>query len=524
MDLKTLIAGLPIDALDAGVDLASIRVCDLTEDSRTAVPGSLFVARAGLKSDGRQYIHDAIECGAVAILTDADAAKSVARSGVVVLMTDDLVRVSALIAERFWGNPASALSIAGVTGTNGKTTVAHFIHQLVRGAGVRCGLVGTVVIDDGREVARAAMTTPPAIELSRTLATMVEHRCEAVAMEVSSHALDQGRASALQFDVAVFTNLTGDHLDYHQTVEAYRDAKAVLFEGLDDESVAVFAKGIDASDEMARRCRPGVEQRWCAMDDGQWSIRVDAETIDGMTVFVRTPGGDFSVCTKILGRYNAMNLIEAVAASDALLEKLGVEVDERNASYAKTIARMVLPPGRLERVDVEGDAVRVFVDFAHTDDALKTTLAGLQALVSAASKLWVVFGCGGDRDKTKRPRMGSIAAAGADRVVVTSDNPRTEKPSQIVDEILAGIADVDRSRVEVQVDRGRAIEYAIASADAGDVIVIAGKGHETEQIVPDGVGGIGGVGGVATFHFDDREHARQALRQRRLKFPSIGGA
>ncbi|MBL4590385.1 MAG: hypothetical protein JKY96_00345, partial [Phycisphaerales bacterium] len=259
MDLKELIAGLDISVVDAGpdgggvggVDLSSIRVCDLTEDSRTAVPGSLFIARPGLVSDGRGFISDAIECGAVAVLTDSPKSAQGLGRGVVALVADDLLAVSALLAERFWGDPGSTLAIAGVTGTNGKTTIAHFIHQLIRGCGVRCGLIGTVIIDDGRESARAAMTTPPAIEMSQTLATMLEHRCQAVAMEVSSHGLAQERTSALHFDAAVFTNLTGDHLDYHQTFEEYRDAKGKLFDGLDAESVAIFAKGIEANTEMA---------------------------------------------------------------------------------------------------------------------------------------------------------------------------------------------------------------------------------------------------------------------------------
>ncbi|MCA9303066.1 MAG: UDP-N-acetylmuramoyl-L-alanyl-D-glutamate--2,6-diaminopimelate ligase [Phycisphaerales bacterium] len=519
MDLKTLIAGLDIHATNASADLSSVQVCDLTEDSRTAVPGSLFVARAGLSTDGKRYIEDAIECGAVAVLTDTAGIELPRNSDALVLVSKELTRHAALIAERFWGNPASALSIMGVTGTNGKTTVAHFVQQLVRGAGVRCGLIGTVVIDDGRECARASMTTPPAIELSRTLATMVEHRCEAVAMEVSSHALSQGRASALRFDAAVLTNITGDHLDYHKTPEGYADAKAVLFELLDAEAEAVFARGAPGSEGIAGRCAQGVHKRWCSLDgDTDWGVRVETESIDGMTLSVRTPMGGFTKRTKLIGSYNALNLVEAIASTDILLDRLNVGDAERLASYEKTLASIGLPPGRLERVDGRGDTVRVFVDFAHTDDALRTTLAGIRPLVDPRSKLWVVFGCGGDKDRTKRPRMGRVASEGADRVVVTSDNPRTEKPSAIVDEILSGIDPMARIRVDVQVDRGRAIVFAIEHAEPGDVVVIAGKGHETEQIVPSP------VGGVSTIRFDDREHARVALRQRRLKFPAAGAS
>ena len=361
------------------------------------------------------------------------------------------------------------------------------------------------------------MTTPPAIELSRTLATMVEHRCEAVAMEVSSHALSQGRASALSFDAAVLTNITGDHLDYHKTHRGYTDAKAVLFESLDDEAEAVFAQDAPGSEAIAERCAQGVRQRWCAVDgDADWSIGVEEESIDGMSLSVRTPIGGFLSRTGIIGKYNALNLIEAIAAADVLLARLGVGGDERLGSYKKTLASIALPPGRLERVDARGDSVRVFVDFAHTDDALRATLAGIRPLVDPRARLWAVFGCGGNKDTTKRPRMGRVASEGADRIVVTSDNPRTEKPSAIVDEILSGIDPMARMRVDVQVDRASAIGFAIAKAEPGDVIVIAGKGHETEQEVP------GPMGGVSTIHFDDREHARAALRERRLKFPIAG--
>lgn len=515
MDLGSLITGLKITPISGSADLSSVRVCDLTEDSRTAVPGSLFIARAGSSDDGRQYIESAIECGAVAVLTDTQEIELPRNSNAVVLVSSELTKHAAQIAERFWGDPASALSIMGVTGTNGKTTVAHFVHQLVRGAGVRCGLIGTVVIDDGRERARASMTTPPAIELSRTLATMVEHRCEAVAMEVSSHALSQGRASALKFDAAVLTNITGDHLDYHKTTESYTDAKAMLFESLDDEAQAVFAIGAPGGEQIADRCAQSVKKRWCALDhDAEWSIAVDKESIDGMTLSVRTPIGGFTSQTKIIGKYNALNLIESIASADVLLDRLGVEANERLESYEKTLASIALPPGRLERVDADGDAVRVFVDFAHTDDALSTTLAGIRSMVEPRAKLWVVFGCGGNKDKSKRARMGRVAIEGADRVVVTSDNPRTEKPSSIVDEILTGIDPMARMRVDVHVDRARAIATTIERAESSDVIVIAGKGHETEQEVPSA------MGGISTIHFDDREHARAALRKRRLKFPS----
>jgi UDP-N-acetylmuramoyl-L-alanyl-D-glutamate--2,6-diaminopimelate ligase len=540
MLLKELIAGLPVrpaGCVIGGIpgmqadDLrrfAEVRICDLTEDSRTVVPGSLFVARSGLKADGKDYMLAALKAGAVAVLTDDPIMTSPRGFEAPVLFTKDVPAVTGLLAERFYGKPASQLAIAGVTGTNGKTTISYLIWQMMNTSARRCGLAGTVMVDDGREVARAAMTTPPAIELSRTFASMVECGCVAAAIETSSHALHQKRVDALRFKVGVYTNLTGDHLDYHQGLDDYAAAKSRLFELLPKDGLAV----INASDwygkRMVRKCKAPV--LWCevaeedapAHEDGEWCrVSVLDEAISGMRVVLTGPWGRIETSVSLIGRYNAMNILQSAAACYAL----GLDL----AEIERGLRSVTAPPGRLERVSEPDDEFQVFVDYAHSDDSLKNVLmavggvmpgrrhavglladaAGATSPASVPGRLRVVFGCGGERDTTKRPRMGKAAAELADDVIVTSDNPRSERPSDIVDQVLAGIAPELRHKVTVQVDRARAIRGAIEAAQPGDVIIIAGKGHETEQILPDS------AGGTYTIHFDDREHARAALAERR---------
>ncbi len=514
MELSELVAVCGA-TLSGGVG-GPVRVCDLTEDSRTVLPGSLFIARRGLRSDGRQFAHDAVAAGAVAVLTD-DA--SVARSAQVpVAVVGDIALAAAQVAERFYGDPSQRLAVIAVTGTNGKTTTAYLAWQILNGAGVRCGLMGTVEIDDGVAVAPAAMTTPPAIEVSRSLSVMVENGCRAVALEASSHALDQKRLDGVAIDVGVFTNLTGDHLDYHRTMERYGAAQARLFSILPPEGTAVVNAGDPAHAAMIERCRAKVLRCDAGASSGAGaSVEVLGESIEGMDLRLRGPWGTATARVPLIGPYNAMNTLEAVAACHAALGPFGglsVRAIEEALPTVKP------PPGRLEPVGVPGArrsraarAVpgrlpRVFVDFAHSDDALRNVLSATRSAMGGAGALWVVFGCGGDKDRTKRPRMGLVAAEHADRVVVTSDNPRTEKPSAIVTEILAGIPEHLWHKVEVHVDRAPAIRHAVEHAAPGDVIVIAGKGHETEQITCDE------RGELVRSPFDDREVAGAALGER----------
>lgn len=501
MTLGELIDGLDVRLRVDDAAALRLRICDLTEDSRTVMPGSLFVARRGLAADGRAYAREAAAAGAVAILTDdpgLDAA-------VPVLLAGDVLAAAAHVAERFNGAPSRSLCLAAVTGTNGKTTISWLIWQLLNHAGIRCGLVGTVLIDDGRELAPAAMTTPPAIETSHTLATMRDAGCRAVALEASSHALDQRRLDALDFGVAIFTNLTGDHLDYHKTMDNYARAKARLFAGLRPDALAIVNAASEWAPAMLAGCRARVLR--CRTghgpcSEGEARCEAAASSLRGMRVRLNGPWGLVEGQTRLFGEHNLLNLLQAVAAA----HELGLTT----AQLATAIPSLTTPPGRLERVEVEGSDLQTFVDYAHSDDSLANVLSAARAAMSESDgSLWCIFGCGGDRDSAKRPRMGRIAAELADRVVVTSDNPRRERPGDIIDQILAGVPGELRARVAVEADRARAIARAVNSAEPGDVVLICGKGHEARQILPDG------KGGTYSIEFDDRLFARGALLARR---------
>ncbi len=518
---------LPVSTLPG--DIANTRICDITEDSRTVVPGSLFIARKGLRSDGTAFVDHALRAGAVAILTD-DPSLTTTNTNVPVLHCKDALLASSLIGEVFHDNASRKIDLVGVTGTNGKTTTTFFIWQLLNAAKIRTGLIGTVMIDDGVEVARAHMTTPPAIEVSRTLARMHECGCTAAAMEVSSHALDQHRCDALRFKVAVFSNLTGDHLDYHKTMENYAGAKARMFELLPSDGVALVNANDPWSPRMVHNCKAKVLRLAVVTDVAKTNTRsseiadctctVHTQSMEGMDLTLHGPWGNFTTRCSLVGHYNAFNILAAVASAYAL----GCTADHLKSA----VSALRAPPGRLERVTTPTAHTQVFVDYAHSDDSLANVIAAVanvmpgrhgKAIGAAAGaplstkrpgKLIVVFGCGGDRDKTKRPRMGKAAAELADHVIITSDNPRTEKPAAIVEDILAGIDKSLRHKVEVQVDRARAIKAAIEAGSPTpnthpNVIIIVGKGHENEQILPDP------KGGTMSTHFDDYEVAASEL-------------
>ncbi|MFM9959481.1 MAG: UDP-N-acetylmuramoyl-L-alanyl-D-glutamate--2,6-diaminopimelate ligase [Phycisphaerales bacterium] len=527
--------GLTVHGGAATTDASAVRVCDITEDSRTALPGSLFIARSGTKTDGRKFIAAALDAGAEVVLADSppDAALLREHPGTVFLTTADVPRVAAILAERYYGNPTSRLKLMGVTGTNGKTTVAHCVHRLLNATKRKCGLIGTVQIDDGSEVSEAVMTTPPACELSATFAHMLEAGCVAAAIEVSSHSLHQHRTTALNYACAVFTNLTGDHLDYHGTMEHYAAAKATLFELLPPTATAIVNVDDPWHQRMLQDCRAkvlrcslrgagGEEQHTGGPPVPPFTVdcRVEAgePTFAGTRVRYLGPWGAFEINLSMVGRHNLMNTLQAVAAAWAMgaagAGAGGVPLDE----LARAATLMEAPPGRLERVAAPerggaSDDFAVFVDYAHTDDALANVLRAARPLVRTGSMLRVVFGCGGDRDRTKRPRMARTCCELADHVTITSDNPRTEKPSAIIDEILTGVPAKERSRVDIHADRRQAIFHAVGLCRAGDVLVIAGKGHETYQLLPDGPpGGGAGSGGIRRIDFDDRIVAREALR------------
>lgn len=545
MRLGDLIHGLDVRIKGGSAASADVRVCDLTEDSRTAMPGSLFIARRGEMSDGTKFIGAAIEAGAAAVLVDDDSATPPplpkGHHGVALLVTGDIRLASAQLAERFYGSPSSRLVMIGVTGTKGKTTTAYLVHQVLNGLGIRTGMIGTVCIDDGVEVAPAMLTTPPALEVSCTLARMVEAGCAACVMEVSSHALHQRRVGApggVEFCAGVFTNLSGDHLDYHKTMEEYAAAKAMLFAGLpeaEDGGVAVVNVMDPWHTGMVKDCRARV--LGCSIDEPQEvrgggtapetlrTAKIIASGPDWTEVEFVGPWGRQPCRVPLAGRFNVMNALLAAAVVHGLFGGTG-EDELSFGIIAEALARCAAPPGRMEPVTAPDAPMTVLVDYAHTDDALKNVLGTVRESMrrveggSAGGELWCVFGCGGDRDRTKRPRMGKVAAELADRVIITSDNPRTESAEGIIGEILAGIAAEHQPRVSVEADRERAIGLAIAKARPGDVVVIAGKGHETCQILPDP----SRAGATVTRDFDDREVARKALRARGIGVREAGAA
>jgi UDP-N-acetylmuramoyl-L-alanyl-D-glutamate--2,6-diaminopimelate ligase len=498
MKLSTLIAGLDV-TVPAAVDPV---IWNLAEDSRKVRQGACFFARVGTKADGRAFIADAIARGAVAVIAPKGSpAPEGMPSTVAWVEAADPALAAALIAERFHGSPSRTLELVGVTGTNGKTTIAYLVQQLLAASGLRTGLVGTVEIDDGAARVPSQLTTPPALELSELFARMVDHGCRAAAMEVSSHSLDQKRVAGLSFRTAIFTNLTGDHLDYHGTMERYAEAKATLFSMLDPSGTAI----VNIDDPWSRVMldaakRSGARVLRVSLVDPTADCfgTVHRMGLESMDVTFRGPWGLIEMKLPLVGRHNAMNALEAAAAAWTR------GVDQARLAHALSVC--AAPPGRLQPVAVGGAGFSVLVDYAHSDDALANVLGALRPTVPAGGRLRVVFGCGGDRDRTKRPRMAKVACEGADEVIVTSDNPRTEDPQAIIEEILAGVPGEARARVVVEADRAQAIALAVSTAREGDIILIAGKGHEDYQII-----------GTEKRNFDDRREAEAALRMRMAK-------
>ena len=506
--VESLIAGLGV-AVTRGGRGVSVEIREVVEDSREANAGCLFAARSGAKSDGSAFASEAVRRGAVAVLAERGRiGPGVLPESVTLCEVDagEIARVASIMAERAQGGPSSRLSLIGVTGTNGKTTTCYLVRHILNHAGVKCGLLGTVEADDGASVTESKLTTPSAPATSRTLAAMVRNNCKAGVMEVSSHALAQSRTAGLTFAAGVFTNLTGDHLDYHGTMEEYADAKAMLFESLDAGALAIVNAEDPWHERMTRGCRARVMN--CRIEDqgdlpssrdsnGARAI-VRSLSIRGSELDLIGPWGSINVSLPLVGRHNIMNALQAACAA----HHLGLTSEQVRAGLESSAA----PPGRLE--PVAGSDITVLVDYAHTDDALEKALSSILAVRERGASLWCVFGCGGDRDRTKRPRMARVASTLADHVVITSDNPRTENPEAIIGEVAAGVPAGSRVRIHKDADRARAIGHAIQHARPGDIVLIAGKGHETYQILPDG------HGGTVTRDFDDRAEARKAIAGR----------
>jgi UDP-N-acetylmuramoyl-L-alanyl-D-glutamate--2,6-diaminopimelate ligase len=502
------------DLLDA-LPLGSVRerpgedpvIRGLTYDSRAAAGGDLFFALPGATADGHDYVAEAVALGAVAVVAER-APDPAALRGRGLVLVDDSRRCLAPIARRFYGDPAAELELVGVTGTNGKTSTTYLVESMLARAGRRVGLIGTVEVRHPGERRRSLNTTPESLDLQRTLRSMRTHGVESVVMEVSSHGLELGRVEGCRFDVAAFTNLTQDHLDFHGTMDAYRRSKTLLFErhlrpgagavvNADDPSAAAFEAAARAG--RARLLR-------VSRSDPSAEVRLEQAQVraDGTRARLRLASGPLEIELPLLGDFNLENLLVATGIAVAL--GLPPEAIAAGAAGCPQV------PGRVERID-EGsaDTPSVLVDYAHTPDAVEKVLRTLRPLTGG--RLIAVFGCGGDRDRTKRPLMAEAVARFADRVIATSDNPRSEDPIAILADVERGLAKFERVAPEsldsaergyVAIpDRRAAIELAIRIARPGDTVVIAGKGHEDYQII-----------GREHFPFSDCDEARRALGRR----------
>ena len=478
-------------------------VAEVVADSRAVVPGALFVCTPGYRAEGGEVRADRHEFAAIAAARGAVAFVAERPIDVppesVVLRVDDAWSVLATAAGRFHGEPSRCLFTVGITGTSGKTSTSYFVDSLLRRAGHRVARIGTIDYRIGAATLVAGQTTPEAPLLQSLLRRAVEDGCTAAVLEVSSHALALRRVGAVDFDVGVFTNIGRDHLNFHVDMDDYRRAKSLLFQSLGAGGKrAVALLNADDSAAAFMRERNRAENLDFAIDAPAAVRAVDiAPTLKGVSFTAVTPRGRRRIELRHLGEYSVANALAAVA----LGEWLGLELDAIAAAVAETAA----VPGRFELVD-EGQDFAVAVDYAHKPDALLRLLESARRL--RPRRLVTVFGCGGDRDRGKRAVMGRIAAQLSDRTIVTSDNPRGEDPRAIVDEIVAGIREADPAlqRCAVEVDRARAIRLAIAEAVAGDMVLIAGKGHETYQLI-----------GGERLDFDDRAHARAALRGRLMR-------
>jgi len=468
-------------------------------DSRRVSAGDVFVAMRGGTSDGNRFIDAAIRKGATAIVTDSpetfDELKR-KQPELAVALVEHGRRALAEISSVVMGEPELAMKLSAVTGTNGKTTTAFLLEQMLRSVGRKCVLLGTIETHVGDEVRESEHTTPESRDVLAVFADGVRAGCTEAVMEMSSHALEQERVWAMPVDVAIFTNLTQDHLDYHGTMEAYAEAKARLFRGVGAKAPRVAV--INADDGEAARmieAASGCEVVTYGIDAGEWRA-TEVTLRAGETRFVlRSPHGAVEVQSPLTGRVNVYNLLAAACA--AFARGLAMEDVVRAAAGVGQV------PGRFEVVSGSRDAgFTVVVDYAHTDDALRNLILLARDLVGEhGGRVITMFGCGGDRDKTKRPKMGRAAGGGSDLVIVTSDNPRSEEPMRIIDEVMVGVRETDVMFV-VEEDRAAAIEVAIRSAKAGDIVLLAGKGHEKVQIFADG-----------TVPFDDVAEAERVLHE-----------
>ena len=492
MKLEKLLKGVPCLHLGGRLD---IPIEGVSYDSRKTGKGHLFVAIRGDNFDGNDFIPEAVERGAVAIVSQQKAIPIESKLSWAIV--DNARRALAIISGNLYRQPSHKLYLIGVTGTNGKTTVTYLVESIFQQGGRKIGRIGTIDYRVGDRLVEAERTTPESPDINRYLSEMVDSGCQACVMEVSSHSLEMERVYGCDFDVAVFTNFTRDHLDFHRSMERYFSSKRKLFEYLENKAGRVAVVNLD--DPKGIELQQGLNVRSITYG---WQSPADitAEsyqlTINGLKAIIKTPHGSLQISSPLIGRGNLSNILAAVA--------VGMAADIPLTDIARGVACVSPIPGRLELVE-EGQDFTVIVDYAHTDDALKNLLESLRE--TTKGRVITVFGCGGDRDPSKRPLMGAQAVKLSDVAIVTSDNPRSEDPLQIIREVELGIESVGVKKGAHLVipDRRDAISRAIDEARSGDTVVIAGKGHERYQIIGDKV-----------IPFDDREVARQFLSKKKV--------
>lgn len=460
-------------------------ITDITADSRTVTAGSLFICLKGATVDGHKFLPMAAAKGAVAAIVEDMPAE--APDGVTLIKVSDTRAAMELVTPFFFDYPGKQLRMIGVTGTNGKTTTTNIIRLILRRAGYKVGLIGTINIMIEDEVSVSHNTTPDVVDLQKALYAMRCAGCDYCVMEVSSHALALNRVAGIEYDCAVLTNITQDHLDFHKTMENYRDAKSLLFERLADGAKpnknAVFNMDDPSSAVIKGRTKANALTYGKGRDNDIYPLSFTVAP-KKMRLLLHTPVGEMDLELKITGEFNVYNVMGTVAAM--LAEKIDKEI------ICSVLDGFDGVPGRFQLVEA-GQPYTVIVDYAHTPDGLENVLKTARSITKG--RLWVVFGCGGDRDNKKRPIMGALALELADNVIVTSDNPRTEEPELIIDEIFTALQNVPQGKQVARLsDRREAINYALAHAADDDVILIAGKGHENYQILKD-----------RTIHFDDKE-------------------
>ncbi len=469
-------------------------------DSRAVRDGDIFVAVKGTACDGHDFIDQAITGGAEYIVCQENTQYATRDTQYELIVVDDSTEAAALLAQTLRGNPASQLTNLAVTGTNGKTTVAFMVRSCIQQAGQKCGLLGTVIYDTcSGNSSEAVLTTPDCMTIAAGQEQMLKNGAKYMIIEASSHALSQNRLAGISFKAAAFTNLAGDHLDYHKTEKDYLNAKTRLFSALSPDAMAVLNKQSPHAESIAKQTEAKILWYAIAPTAGLRQQAVGADIIariesmdTGGTVFqMEYTGQSAIVTTPLLGLYNVSNCL--AAAGLCLAAGFDLQTITAGLSALKTI------PGRLEKIDYSGD-FSILIDYAHTDDALKNVLSTLKTLCKG--KLIVVFGCGGDRDKTKRPRMAQVVEQLADFIIVTSDNPRTENPDEIIKDIIAGFENPDSQTILIEPDRKKAIASAIRTAGENDIVLIAGKGHETYQII-----------GKQKFDFSDKKIAQEYLKK-----------